>query len=124
MRLIQCECQQYIGCNSNNMISGVGKTVYGLYLIARRRQPALVVVHTRDLAMQWVERVEEFLGIPGREVGMIGGGRDKVGQAVTVATVQSVYSRARELRKRIGHPTLIEGVVGVAAVWGLSLLLL
>lgn len=83
--------------------TGAGKTVCGLYLIARRRQPALVVVHTRDLAMQWVERVEEFLGIPGREVGMIGGGRDKVGQAVTVATVQSVYSRARELKKRIGH---------------------
>ena len=83
--------------------TGAGKTVCGLYLIAQRRQPALIIVHTRDLAMQWVERVEQFLDIPARKVGMIGGGRDKVGEAVTVATVQSVYSRAKELKKRIGH---------------------
>lgn len=83
--------------------TGAGKTVCGLYLIAQRRQPALIIVHTRDLAMQWVERVEQFLGIPATAVGMIGGGRDKVGEAVTVATVQSVYSRAKELKKHIGH---------------------
>lgn len=83
--------------------TGSGKTVCGLYLIAGRRQPALVVVHTRDLAMQWVERIEEFLGIPARQVGMIGSGRSTVGEAVTVATVQSVYGRAKELKKRVGH---------------------
>lgn len=83
--------------------TGAGKTVCGLYLVAKRRQPALIVVHTRDLAMQWVERIEEFLGIPAREVGMIGSGRSKVGRAVTVATVQSVYSRAKELKKHMGH---------------------
>ncbi len=83
--------------------TGAGKTVCGLYLVAQRRQPALIIVHTRDLAMQWVERVEQFLGIPAAAVGMIGGGRDKVGEAVTVATVQSVYSRAKELKKHIGH---------------------
>ncbi len=83
--------------------TGAGKTVCGLSLIASRRQPALVIVHTRDLAMQWVERVEQFLGIPAREVGMIGSGKSRVGERVTVATVQSVYSRAKELKKRIGH---------------------
>jgi superfamily II DNA or RNA helicase len=83
--------------------TGAGKTVCGLSLIARRRQPALIVVHTRDLAMQWVERIEQFLGIPARKVGMIGSGRSTVGEAVTVATVQSVYSRAKDLKKRVGH---------------------
>jgi superfamily II DNA or RNA helicase len=83
--------------------TGAGKTVCGLYLVAQRRQPTLIIVHTRNLAMQWVERIEEFLGIPARETGMIGSGRNKVGQAVTVATVQSVYSRAKELKKHIGH---------------------
>ena len=83
--------------------TGAGKTVCGLSLIARRRQPALIVVHTRDLAIQWVERIEQFLGIPARKVGMIGSGRSTVGEAVTVATVQSVYSRAKDLKKRVGH---------------------
>lgn len=83
--------------------TGAGKTVCGLSLIAQRRQPALIVVHTRDLAMQWVERIEQFLNIPARKVGMIGSGKSTVGEAVTVATVQSVYSRAKDLKKRVGH---------------------
>lgn len=83
--------------------TGAGKTVCGLWLIANRRQPALIVVHTRDLAMQWVERIEQFLGIPAREVGMIGSGKSRVGERITVATVQSVYARAKDLKKRIGH---------------------
>lgn len=83
--------------------TGAGKTVCGLSLIAQRRQPALIVVHTRDLAMQWVERIEQFLDIPARKVGMIGSGKSTVGEAVTVATVQSVYSRAKDLKKRVGH---------------------
>jgi hypothetical protein len=32
--------------------TGSGKTVMAIYMIARRRQPALVIVHTRDLALQ------------------------------------------------------------------------
>ncbi len=83
--------------------TGAGKTVCGLSLIASRRQPTLIVVHTRDLAMQWVERIEQFLDIPARKVGMIGSGKSTVGEAVTVATVQSVYSRAKDLKKRVGH---------------------
>lgn len=83
--------------------TGAGKTVCGLSLIAARRQPALIIVHTRDLAMQWVERIEQFLNIPAARIGMIGSGKSKIGDEVTVATVQSVYSRAKELSKRVGH---------------------
>ena len=32
--------------------TGSGKTIIALYMIAERRQPALIVVHTRDLAFQ------------------------------------------------------------------------
>jgi superfamily II DNA or RNA helicase len=49
--------------------AGSGKTVMALALIALRRQPALVMVHTRELLEQWVERIGTFLGIPAREVG-------------------------------------------------------
>lgn len=41
--------------------TGSGKTVMALYLVARRRQPALVVVHTKELADQWVNRIRAVL---------------------------------------------------------------
>lgn len=83
--------------------TGAGKTVCGLALIARRRQPALIIVHTRDLAMQWVDRIEQFLDIPARDIGLIGSGKSRIGEQITVATVQSVYSRAKDLKQHIGH---------------------
>jgi superfamily II DNA or RNA helicase len=82
--------------------TGSGKTVMALYMVARRRQPALVIVHTRDLAAQWVERIETFLDIPSAECGMIAGGRVKIGSRITVALVQSLYKCAEEVSPRIG----------------------
>jgi len=82
--------------------TGSGKTVMGLGMLARRKQPTLIVVHTRDLANQWVSRIETFLGIPEKAVGMIGGGRKKVGAAVTVALVQSLYKIAADIAPGIG----------------------
>ena len=69
--------------------TGSGKTVMALYIIARRKQPALVIVHTKDLAAQWVERIEAFLGIAQEAVGFIGGGKKTIGDKITVALVQS-----------------------------------
>jgi superfamily II DNA or RNA helicase len=82
--------------------TGSGKTVVALALIARRRQPALVVVHTKELLDQWVDRIEKFLGIPAREVGIIGGGKMEVGDRLTVALVQSLYKCAGEVAPHIG----------------------
>ena len=83
--------------------TGSGKTVMGLQLIADRRQPALIVVHTKDLAHQWVERIEQFLGVPADEVGWIGGGKRRPGERITVALVQSLYKCAAEIAPRVGH---------------------
>jgi superfamily II DNA or RNA helicase len=83
--------------------TGSGKTVMALYLIAMRRQPALIIVHTKDLAFQWLERITEFLGIPGPEIGLIGAGKHFIGDKVTVALVQSLYKCADEVSNQIGH---------------------
>ena len=83
--------------------TGSGKTVMALYLIARRRQPALIVVHTRELAFQWIQRAADFLGIPEAEIGLIGAGKKHIGQAVTVALVQSLYKCADEVSPHIGY---------------------
>jgi superfamily II DNA or RNA helicase len=83
--------------------TGSGKTVMALALVARRRQPALVVVHTRELLEQWVERIGTFLSIPASEVGVIGNGKKRIGDKVTVALVQSLYKCAKEVVPHIGH---------------------
>jgi len=83
--------------------TGSGKTVMGLYLIALRKQPTLIIVHTKDLALQWVERIQQFLRIPNQEIGFIGSGKKQIGKFVTVALVQSLYKCADEVGEHIGH---------------------
>lgn len=83
--------------------TGSGKTVMALNLIAQRRQPALIIVHTKDLAMQWMERIGEFLDIAPDCIGMIGGGKKVPGKAITVAMVQSLYKCAKEMSPHVGH---------------------
>jgi len=43
--------------------TGFGKTVIGARLIAEKKLPTLVLVHTKELAVQWKERLEHFLEI-------------------------------------------------------------
>ena len=86
-----------------NSPTGSGKTVMALYILAQRRQPALIVVHTADLARQWSERIESFLNIPAKEIGRIGGGKKKIGEKITVALVQSLYKCAETVAPQVGH---------------------
>lgn len=83
--------------------TGSGKTVMALYIVSQRRQPALVVVHTKELAFQWIERIHTYLGIEETAVGLIGAGRRQVGDRISVALVQSLYKCAEEVAPRIGH---------------------
>jgi superfamily II DNA or RNA helicase len=83
--------------------TGSGKTVMALALIARRRQPAVIIVHTRELAFQWIERIGTFLKIPEEQVGLIGGGRESIGDQITIGMVQSLYKKAPGLSSRFGH---------------------
>lgn len=83
--------------------TGSGKTVIALFMVAERKQPALVVVHTKELLNQWIDRIEAFLGIPGDQVGVVGDGKQIIGEKVTVALVQSLYKCAREVAPYIGQ---------------------
>jgi superfamily II DNA or RNA helicase len=83
--------------------TGSGKTVMALYMIAARKQPALIIVHTKELAFQWIAAIEQFLGIKESEVGLIGAGKRTTGERVTVALVQSLYRYADEVHKGVGH---------------------
>lgn len=69
---------------------GTGKTVIGLKIIAEKRQPALIIVQRKQLADQWIERIESFMGIPMNEIGKIGQGRILAGRMITIALIQSL----------------------------------
>lgn len=69
---------------------GSGKTLIGLKIIAEKQQPALIIVHRKQLMEQWMERIETFLGIPKHEIGKIGEGKTKIGEKITIATIQSL----------------------------------
>lgn len=69
---------------------GSGKTIVGLKIISDRKQPALIIVHRKQLVEQWIERIETFLGIPKHEIGRIGQGKSKIGKKITIATIQSL----------------------------------
>lgn len=79
--------------------TGSGKTIMALALIAGRRQPALVIVHTRELLYQWRDRAVEFLGCP---VGLVGDGHFVV-EPFTVAIVNSARKHVQELVPHFGH---------------------
>ncbi len=69
---------------------GSGKTIMGLELIARKRQPAVIIVHRKQLFNQWIERIESFLGIPEKDIGKFSGRHKKKGKNITVAMIQTL----------------------------------
>lgn len=83
--------------------TGSGKTIITLFMIAQRRQPALIVVHTKELAYQWMDRIHSFLAIPSDEIGLIGNGKMMIGEKITVALVQSLYKCSQDVSPKIGY---------------------
>lgn len=79
--------------------TGAGKTVCALAIIAIRKQPTLILVHTQELLHQWRDRIQQFLGI---EAGQVGAGKFDV-RPVTVGIVNSVRTRLEELTPHFGH---------------------
>ena len=77
---------------------GTGKTVIGLELIRQKEQPALIIVHRKQLFDQWIDRIQDFLKIPKKEIGQIGNQKFKIGKKITVAMIQSL-ARCKEIEK-------------------------
>lgn len=83
--------------------TGAGKTVMALRLIAGRGENTLIIVHTKDLLEQWVDRCSEFLNIDPSDIGRIGGGRSSIGDIITIGIVNSIYNRKEKLSKLFGQ---------------------
>lgn len=79
---------------------GGGKTVIGCEIIARTPTPALVLVHTLDLAQQWQDRLQAQLGVQATLIG--GGMREGLGR-VCVATFQTLATMDPWALHRLGQ---------------------
>lgn len=71
--------------------AGSGKTVAALHIIATLGQPVLWLTHRRRLVDQLKERAGFF--IEAGEIGVIGGGKNELGDIITVGMTQTVSRR-------------------------------
>ena len=72
---------------------GFGKTLVALYCVSRRKQPTLIVVHTRSLLHQWQKQLQTWFSLEKGELGMIGENKWKLGKKVTVASYYTLAKR-------------------------------
>jgi superfamily II DNA or RNA helicase len=72
--------------------TGFGKTVTAAAMIAERRTNTLILVHRTQFQKQWIESLSSFLNIPSKEIGQVGGGKQKITGKIDVATIQSLLS--------------------------------
>ena len=84
---------------------GFGKTVIAAHVIAARSRSTLVVVNSKPLLEQWVQRLTEFLDLDVKQIGVIGAGSNEPTGRLDVATVQSLARREhlQELLADYGH---------------------
>lgn len=87
-----------------------GKTVIAAKLIAVRDRNTLVLLHRRQLLDQWVARLQTFLDIPPKEIGVIRGGKKKPTGTIDVALMQSLVRRGlvSDLVADYGHVVVDE----------------
>jgi superfamily II DNA or RNA helicase len=67
-----------------------GKTVVAAFLIASRAVNTLILVHRKELLDQWIERLGQFLDIPRKSIGRIGGGKREPYGMIDVGMIQTI----------------------------------
>lgn len=78
--------------------AGSGKTIFGLDIVANLHQRTLWITHTTQLLQQIINRIKDvFEGIDEKNIGIIGGGKFEVGEKITVALVQTLIRRKKDL---------------------------
>ena len=84
---------------------GIGKTVLGTYIIAKRDCSTLILVHRKPLIDQWIAQLAMFLQTSEKEIGQIGGGKNKPNGQLDVAMIQSLVRKdeVSDLVSSYGH---------------------
>lgn len=67
-----------------------GKTVLATKVMSKRKVSTLILVHRKQLAEQWKEKIKEFLNI---DSGIIGGGKNRPTEIIDIAIMQSLTKK-------------------------------
>jgi len=82
---------------------GFGKTLIALYCISNRKQPALIIVHTRSLLHQWQKQLKTWFSLEKEDLGIIGENKWKIGKKITVASYYTLAKRGlAEIKDKFG----------------------
>jgi len=65
----------------------------GCALIGMRKMPTLIIVHRQTLSEQWKLRLQQFLGIEEKQIGVLQGSKKKLKGFVDIASVQTLARR-------------------------------
>lgn len=68
---------------------GAGKTVMGCAIIATRKTPTLILVHRKPLMEQWRARLETFLGLGKKEIGILTADGVPEDTAIAIGMIQT-----------------------------------
>lgn len=72
---------------------GAGKTVMGCYAAAQRRLPTLILADRKPILEQWRKQLMALLDLSSRQIGQVGGGRDRQSGVVDLAMMPSLTRR-------------------------------
>jgi superfamily II DNA or RNA helicase len=67
--------------------------VVALWVIAQRKVNTIILVHRKQLADQWAERINQFLGIPKKEIGIFSGSKKKRTGIIDIVVMQSIVKK-------------------------------
>ena len=73
--------------------TGFGKTVISAKIISELKTNVLIIVNRTNLLQQWREKLSYFLQIPKKEIGQMGGGKEKLNGKLDIASFQSLYKK-------------------------------
>ena len=98
LRLDQKGAAQKLLSNPMGILSAstaFGKTVVALWMITERKTSTIILVHRKLLADQWAERINQFLGIPKKDIGYYSGTKKKRTGIIDIAVMQSIFKKDR-----------------------------
>ena len=70
--------------------TGKGKSILGIYMASATREKTLVIVQKDDLIDGWKKDIKECLGLRPKQVGLIKGKISRIGQQITLTTIQTL----------------------------------